>query len=333
MGTLEIGAKQAVENCLKIKPSEKVVIITDRKTLKISSIIRKAVEKITRDIQFFIMEEFGERPIDRFPISVKQALEVADVSFYVAQDVKGELQTFRNPMLETTYNNEKLRHAHMPGMTPEIMKKGMCSDYKEIQRISKIIYEKVKNTGQIKVTTKKGTNIIVEFNPRLRWKISDGDIKPYDWNNLPDGEVFTSPDNVSGKVIIDGCLGDFFIKYGSLENNPVVVEIKDSRVQKIQSSNKKLEKELRSYLFETDENSNRIGEFAIGTNIGLKKLIGNLLQDEKFPGVHIAFGDPYPKKTGAKWQSKIHVDGVIKNPTIFVDGEIIMDRGKFLSQP
>jgi len=101
-------------------------------------------------------------------------------------------------------------------------------------------------------------------------------------------------------------------------------------VKGIDCKNRELQQELAKYIWESDENSDGIGEFAIGTNVGLKELIYNLLQDEKFPGVHIAAGSPNPKKTGANWDSKVHVDGIIKNPTIWVDGEMIMDRGKFL---
>ncbi|MBN1283312.1 MAG: aminopeptidase, partial [Proteobacteria bacterium] len=73
----------------------------------------------------------------------------------------------------------------------------------------------------------------------------------------------------------------------------------------------------------------RVGEFAIGTNVALTKLIGNLLQDEKFPGVHVALGSPYPDKTGASWESKAHNDGVMRDPTVVVDGSTIMERGRF----
>ena len=53
-----------------------------------------------------------------------------------------------------------------------------------------------------------------------------------------------------------------------------------------------------------------MGEFAIGTNIGVTRVIGNILQDEKFPGIHIAFGDPYGAHTGAQWKSTTHIDVV-----------------------
>jgi aminopeptidase len=331
MGSIEEGVKQAVENCLKVKAGESVIIITDKETVDIGTAIRIAIEKITTEIKFFIMEDFGARPID-YPQAMDDAIKTADVSVYAAQGAEGELQTFRMKMLRAVEANPILRHAHMIGITTEIMKDGMCSDYKEIQRVSRLVYEKVKNAVKIRVVTERGNDFVAEFSPQLKWIISDGDIGPGHWKNLPDGEVFTSPADINGKIVIDGCLGDFFTeKYGSLENTPVVIEVENGRAVKgsIQCGNEQLRQEFIKYLFEIDENSNRVGEFAIGTNTGLTKLIYNLLQDEKFPGVHVAFGSPLPGKTGAEWDSKAHVDGVIISPTIEADGEVIMNKGEF----
>jgi leucyl aminopeptidase (aminopeptidase T) len=331
VGAIEQGVKQAVENCLKVKTGENVVIITDTETIGIGTAIKAAIEKITTDIKFFVMEDFGARPID-YPKEVDDAIKAADVSVYAAQGAEGELQSFRRHMLKAIEANTKLRHAHMIGITPEIMKDGMCSDYKEIQRISKLVYDKVKSANKIRVVSEKGNDFVAEFSPELKWLISDGNIASGEWKNLPDGEVCTCPVNVNGKVIFDGCLGDFFAeRYGSLESTPIHIEVENGRAVKesIQCDNEQLLFEFTRYLFENDRNSNRVGEFAIGTNTGLTKLIYNLLQDEKFPSVHIAFGSPLPGKTGADWDSKSHVDGMIKNPTIYVDGEVLMDKGQF----
>ncbi len=331
MGTIEQGVKQAVENCLRVKAGETVVIITDKETIDIGSALKTAIKKITGKIQFFIMEDFGARPID-FPHAIGDAIRAADVSVYAARGAEGELQTFRMQMLKAIEANPRLRHAHMIGITPQIMKDGMCSDYKEIQRISRLVYEKVRNANKIKVVTDKGCNFVAEFSPEIKWNISDGIIGPGHWKNLPDGEVTTSPLNVNGTVVIDGCLGDFFAdRYDSPEHMPIIIEVEDGRAIKesVQCENEQLLQEFSRYLFETDENSSRVGEFAIGTNTGLTELIHNILQDEKFPGVHIAFGSPLPSKTGAKWDSKAHVDGVIMVPSIYVDGEMIMDKGEF----
>jgi leucyl aminopeptidase (aminopeptidase T) len=331
MGTIEQGVRQAVENCLKVQANERVIIITDEETIEVGSALKAAIEKITPKIQFFVMEDFGQRPID-YPQAIDEAIKDADVSIYAAQGAEGELQTFRRHMIKAVEANLRLRHAHMIGITSQIMKDGMCSDYKEIQRVSKLVYDKVSNAKRIKVVTEKGSDFVAEFSPELKWIISDGDIAPGQWLNLPDGEVFTSPIDVNGKVVIDGCLGDFFAeRYGSLEDTPMVIEVVDGRAVKesLQCKNEQLQQEFSRYIFDTDENSSRVGEFAIGTNTGLTELIYNLLQDEKIPGVHIAFGSPLPGKTGAKWDSKAHVDGVIKNTSIYVDDEMIMDKGQF----
>ena len=80
----------------------------------------------------------------------------------------------------------------------------------------------------------------------------------------------------------------------------------------------------------TDENSDRVGEFAIGTNIELTRLIGNILQDEKFPGIHIAFGNPYGVHTGADWYSSTHIDVVGTEFDIWVDDTQLMQSGTFM---
>lgn len=331
MGSIEEGVRQAVDNCLRVQAGEQVVIITDRQTLAIGAALRTYIEGIADDIEFFVMEDFGTRPID-FPPAMKEALSQADVSIYAAQGAKGELQSFRRWMLETIEANTKLRHAHMIGITPEIMQDGMCSDYREIQRVSERVYERVCEAREIRVVTARGNDFTATFSPELNWIVSDGDIQPGRWKNLPDGEVFTSPVDVEGTVIIDGCLGDFFAeRYRSLEETPVRVDVTGGRAipESLECQNSALRAELAEYLFETDENSHRVGEFAIGTNTGLTRLIYNLLQDEKFPGVHIAFGSPLPAKTGATWNSKAHVDGVLIRPTIAVDGAVLMDAGRF----
>ena len=106
-----------------------------------------------------------------------------------------------------------------------------------------------------------------------------------------------------------------------------------NRIVSVACANKALESEFWAYTH-TDENSDRVGEFAIGTNIGVHRVIGNILQDEKFPGIHIAFGDPYGTHTGAPWKSKTHIDVVGLEFNIWLGGpngeEQIMRDCQFL---
>jgi leucyl aminopeptidase (aminopeptidase T) len=219
------------------------------------------------------------------------------------------------------------------------MEEGMCSNYNNVSKLTHKLYDFVKNAKKVEIENPAGTKLRVKLNPDWKWIKSDGFIHENGkWGNLPDGELFTAVAESNGEIVIDE-LGDWFNnKYGCLtkpENRldtPVHVEIKNSRVkyETIESTNPKLKQDVMNYI-KTDNNSDRLGEFALPTNIELmnKPLIGNLLQDEK-GRVHVAFGDPFPKETGANWQSLTHLDCLIKNCSVWVDGNKIMESDKYV---
>jgi len=336
MGSITFGAEQAVKNCVRLQPGEKTVIITDRSAEHIATEIKRFAEEISPGkVYSFLMEEYGERPDDgsaplAFAPAIGQEMTDADVSFYCASGKKGELQSFRIPMIHEVEKNDKLRHAHMPGINDELMCTGMSVDYAAVQEMCAKVHDIVKTAEKITVTNPAGTEFTAHFNLDWRWKISDGKIRNTDWSNLPDGEIFTCVKSIDeGVIVVDGVLGDYFSEeYGLLAATPMTLEIKDSRVVDLKCDNDKLAKEFGEYM-KQDENANRIGEFAIGTNIGLEKLVGNLLQDEKFPGIHVAVGHGYPEKTGSDWESQAHCDAVLKNTTIIVGDQTIMKDGTF----
>ena len=171
----------------------------------------------------------------------------------------------------------------------------------------------------------------VTISPDLRWKPCHGLYHNQgDWGNLPEGETFTCPANAEGVIVAD-VLGDYFSqKYGILEH-PATFMLSQGKVVGIRCDDKALENELRSYI-SSDENGDRVGEFAIGTNLWVRALTGNLLQDEKIPGVHVAFGDPYPEETGANWSAKTHMDVIPTDCTIVVDGRTLMENGRFVPE-
>jgi aminopeptidase len=217
----------------------------------------------------------------------------------------------------------------MVGIDHRLMLEGMAADYDEIYRVTRQVYDLVKPAARIEVQTRLGTELAASFSPKLRWVPADGRYHEQGrWGNLPEGEVFTSPQSVEGLLVAEE-LGDHFAaRYGLLEN-PVRFRIKGGRVQAVECKDEQLKSEVEQYLGRHPD-SNRVGEFAIGTNVALKEISGNFLQDEKFPGVHIAFGDPYPHETGADWSCPTHVDALASRATITVDGRRLMEDGRFL---
>jgi leucyl aminopeptidase (aminopeptidase T) len=224
----------------------------------------------------------------------------------------------------------RIRYAHMVGVTPRIMREGMRADYREVDRLSQLLCERMERARTVSVRTDGGTNFSATFDRALAWVKTSGLINPRYWSNLPAGEVFTTPASVEGTFVCDGTAGDYFNgKYGSLDRTPLVLEISGGRLVTAQCDRTDLEHDFWSYCH-TDVNSDRVGELAFGTNLGLREMIGILLQDEKVPGVHIAFGDPYGSQTHADWKSTTHVDVLTRHCDVWIDDEQVIEGGQYL---
>lgn len=326
---LQLGAENAVR-CMGVTERDRVFIITDYYRQDIARRVADAALAQHADVSVRFLEHYGERPLTVFSDEMREDLLRArpTVTFYIATAQPGEI-SFRIPLLPFLAKELKTRHGHMIGIDEALMADGMCADYDEVFRVTNQVYDLVRNAKTIHVTSAKGSDVTATFHKDWHWIPCHGRYHEQGkWGNLPEGEVFTAPATVDGVLVCD-VLGDYFSeKYGVLEK-PLTITVKDGYVTDVTGVNTALAQEVRDYLFSVP-NGNRAGEFAIGTLTSLKRLVGNLLQDEKMPGLHVAFGNPYPEFTGADWSAQIHVDVIPTECTIEVDGNVIMRNGEFL---
>lgn len=326
---LQFGAENAIR-CMGVTGQDRVFIITDYARESIARRVAAVALDRHADVTVRFLEHYGERPLTAFPHTLRQDLLNVHptVTYYIATAQPGEI-AFRIPLLPFLVTELKTRHGHMIGIDENVMAEGMCANYDEVFSLTNQVYDIVRNAKTIHVTSAKGSDVTGTFHSGWRWVPCHGRYHEQGkWGNLPEGEVFTAPATVDGVLVCD-VLGDFFSeKYGVLEQ-PLLITVKDGYITEVRSENEALAKEVRDYLFSVP-NGNRAGEFAIGTLTSLKKLSGNLLQDEKMPGLHIAFGNPYPEFTGADWSATIHVDVIPTCCTIEVDGRVIMRDGQFI---
>jgi len=262
------------------------------------------------------------------PPAVRAALERADVTIYAGQPKPGEL-AFRRA-LTAIVDRRQIRHAHMVSISHRIMTEAMRANFEEVDAISCRVLERAKGARSIVATSPAGSRIEATFDPSIKWLKTSGIISTAKWGNLPGGEVLTSPARVDGVYVADGVVGDYLCaRYGDLEATPLTVTIERSRIVDARCDRRDLLDDFRAYT-RAHENSDRVGEFAIGTNTAVRSIIGNILQDEKIPGLHLAFGHPYSEHTGASWSCPTHLDVVGRHFDIWMDGERVMADGRFL---
>ncbi len=173
--------------------------------------------------------------------------------------------------------------------------------------------------NHIRITGKK-TDLSFSIKGR-KWVVGDGKI------NMPDGEIFTAPDEttLNGTIYfeIPGVFGGRLIP-------DIQLTWKDGKLVEAYASENL---EYLQQILDTDAGSKSIGEFAIGVNSSINVYTTDILIDEKIGGtIHIALGRPY-KECGGTYSSSIHWD-IVKDTRlegeIFLDNQLIFKNGKII---
>jgi aminopeptidase len=145
--------------------------------------------------------------------------------------------------------------------------------------------------------------------------------------NFPDGEVYTGPVEDSARGIIR------FTLPSSYDGHPVDdIRLRFEHGRAVEASAAAGGDVLRSML-DLDKGARRIGEFAFGTNYGVREATRNTLFDEKIGGtLHMALGRSYPESGGLN-VSALHWDMVCdlrERGEVWVDGELFLKDGKYI---
>ena len=325
---LQAGARNAVQVCLAIRPDERVALIADRASGDVAASLAAALDEIGAPWRGVLIEDVADRPLTGAPSEVLGALEEADAGILCVQPQQGELGARME--IVSTVERRGIRYAHMVGVTSQIMRQGMRADYRLVDELSQRLCERMPHATSLRVESPGGTSLKATFDPAYSWIKTSGLINRRYWSNLPAGEVFTTPASVDGVFVCDGTAGDYFgPKYGDLRRTPLTLEIAGGRLRAASCARQDLRQEFWDYCH-TDEYSDRVGELAFGTNIALSEMIGVLLQDEKLPGVHLAFGDPYGSQTGAPWKSRTHIDVLTRSCDVWIDDKQVIRGGRYL---
>src|SRR5258708_34568498 len=127
------GARNAVNVCLRIQPSEKVTIITDEVTREIAASSVQEVERVGAPYHAWVLEELAPRPLTDLPAEIVADLETSQVSIFAVYAQTNELRS-RMQMTDVV-NRRRIRHAHMVNINRQIMLEGMRADFLKVDRI------------------------------------------------------------------------------------------------------------------------------------------------------------------------------------------------------
>jgi leucyl aminopeptidase (aminopeptidase T) len=308
------AAKSLILDCMGTKKDEKLVIIADEGTSEIGYGFAACGRELGIETTYV---EAPKQSKGEPPEPVSAAMKAADVEFLITS------MSYSHVNARKAATEKGVRVASMPMMTMEIAEKYMNADYPFIKKVSEMYAEMLTKANIVHVVSAKGTDITLDISGRTG--LADtGDLTASGaLGNLPAGEAYLAPleDKGEGKLVVDGCIAYM----GPLEDD-ITLTVKDGRITNIEGD--KAAERLREFLADKDDESNGIAEFGIGTNPAAK-IIGHPLVDEKVWGtIHIAFG--MSASIGGTRQSNIHYDCIINEPTVWLDGKMIMDKGEHI---
>ena len=307
MRDLREPAQTAVRQCLNLTAEESCLIVTDDTRAPIGEALYAVASEITADaaiIRYPPGNTHGEEP----PEPVAAAMAHADV--VLAPTSKSLTHT----RARTTATEAGKRVATLPGITEEVFLTGLDADYQVIATHCETIREQVAGAQTVRVTTDLGTDITFTVGNR-EWYVDTGIVhKPGAMSNLPAGETFISPETATGRFVVDGTMAP----HGLLEGRTLAFEVEDGLVTDI--DDEAVRETVEGAAEEVGEAAYNLAELGIGANVAVTELVGSVLLDEKAAGtVHIAIGDD--AGIGGETEAPIHLDGIIREPTVTADGE------------
>jgi len=307
---LRAAAETALTQCLDLGSEETCLIVTDDKRQPIGEALYGVASELTDDpviVRYPPGPQHGAEP----PEPVDAALREADV--FLAPTTKSISHTrARGATCEAG-----ARGATLPGITEDVFITGLDADYEAIAAHSETVHEQVREANEIRVTSPQGTDITFGIGDR-EWHLDTGIVhEPGDFSNLPAGEVFVSPESATGTYVVDGTMRP----HGLLDaDQQLTFEVDDGLVTAI--SDDEIRQQIETAAEEAGDAAYNLAELGIGTNVGVDELVGSVLLDEKAAGtVHIAIGDN--ASIGGETEAPLHLDGILREPTVYVDGDEI----------
>ncbi|EMA31880.1 aminopeptidase [Halobiforma nitratireducens] len=309
MSELRTAAETAVQQCLELEGEESCVVVTDDEREPIGVALYEVVREVTDDatiVRYPPGEQHGAEP----PAPVAAAMEGADA--FLAPTTKSLSHT----RARSDATDEGARGSTLPGITEEVFVTGLDADYDRIADECERTLERVADADEVRVTTDLGTDITFAVGDR-EWHDDTGDVSdPGSFSNLPAGEVFVSPESADGTYVVDGTMRP----HGLLEGRELEFVVEDGLVTEI--SDDEIRAQVDEAADEVGDAAYNLAELGIGTNVGVTELVGSVLLDEKAAGtIHIAIGDN--ASIGGETEAPIHLDGIVRDPTVYADGEEI----------
>jgi aminopeptidase len=323
------AARRIVEGALGLVAGERIVIAVDRSRKDLGATLNEVAKNTGAKTLLLELEDLGERPLRRVPDQLAKELETAQASILLCGFEDGE-QAMRVELVLELVRKLLLRHAHMIGVTRRSMLTGFSVDQARVLDATRAVRTRIRPDSVLRLRTAAGSDLEVKLHPAHRWMEHIGVIRPGRWENLPSGEIETSPGEARGVYVADASMGGHFGQAaGLLTDKPVRLEIEGGYCKAVRCRDLALQREVLRFI-KAEHNGDRVGAVGFGTNVGITAPIGDVGCDQNMPGMHIGLGSTFADQTGASWNSRTQVTFTCAQADVDLDGTPLLRHGRYI---
>lgn len=310
-------AQSVVETCLSVAPDEEVLVVTDPKKARVGQALALAstaagARAITQTMP--LLESHGNEP----PETVAAAMAEADVCFTCTT------HAITHTRARLAASKAGTRFGILRGVTESMLVEGaMTVDFTALSRRTRAVAERLDAASWVEVESDAGTDIAFSVEGCPAFSLDGFYHEAEGFATLPPGEAPTHPaeGTANGTIVVDVSMDGI-----GMLSAPIKLTVEDGFVVDVTGGADA--DALEGLLEGADANARNLAEFAIGTN-HRAMLIGNQAEDKKKAGtVHFAVGDN--ESLGGTRRSDIHLDGVLRSPTVRLDDELVVEDGRLL---
>ncbi len=312
---LDRAVKTVVRQCMGISPGEEVLVVCNPVTEEIGALMRIEAQGDGADATLAVISERDSAAAEP-PRAVAAAMAAADVV------LAPTIQSLSHTAARKAASDAGVRVGTLPGVTEEMLGRLMTGDLEEIRRRGWAVVTALNRGTEARITCRHGSDLRIGLQGRMGI-VDAGELgNKGAFGNLPCGEGFIAPveGTTEGTLVVDGSIAGV-----GLLDTPVSLTVREGNLVEATGNDGG---RLMELLTAHGEDGTNVAELGIGTNEEAI-LTGNILEDEKILGTcHVAFGAS--AAIGGTVQVPVHLDCVVLEPTVEIDGETIVSGGDLL---
>jgi aminopeptidase len=312
---LDRAVKTVVRQCMGISPGEEVLVVCNPVTEEIGALMRIEAQGDGADATLAVISERDSAAAEP-PRAVAAAMAAADVV------LAPTIQSLSHTAARKAASEAGVRIGTLPGVTEEMLGRLMTGDLEEIRRRGWAIVTAMNRGSEARITCRHGSDLRIGLDGRMGI-VDAGELgNKGAFGNLPCGEGFIAPleGTTEGTLVVDGSIAEI-----GLLDTPVSLTVREGNLVEATGDDGD---RLMELLTAHGEDGTNVAELGVGTNEEAI-LTGNILEDEKILGTcHVAFGAS--AAIGGTVQVPVHLDCVVLEPTVEIDGETIVSGGDLL---